>query len=179
LPLASVMLATLPAGLGRAQQECPGICGHECPSGEHCVGAQISWPPPLPPAPFRPRCVVGGHCVKNPPPPPNNSRAQDCTNNPTCNPSPPTATGTCTYDAPAITNIAANGGAIWIRVVCIPPNPTRCGESNQWVRIPSDSDESMKALAISLYLSGRPVRIDTKGCSDTWEKVDSLYSPGN
>jgi len=104
--------------------------------------------------------------------------AQDCTNNPVCTPSPPTRDSTCIYQAPAITGIAAISGGIYIRIACIPPNPTRCGNSNSWVLIPSGADESIKALAISLYLSGKPVRIDTNGCNGEYEAVGSLYSPG-
>src|SRR5262249_1802825 len=102
--------------------------------------------------------------------------AQDCTNIPTCTPSPPTRDSTCIYDPQPITSIAAIGGGVYLALPCVPPNPTRCGGSNGFVLIPANADPSMKALAISLYLSGQRVRIDTNGCTGEYEAVGSVYS---
>jgi hypothetical protein len=57
-----------------------------------------------------------------------------------------------------------------------PCETTPTDPSYGWVAIPS-SNEAMKALALSLYDSGRPVRIDMEGCLGNHEKVITLYSP--
>jgi hypothetical protein len=57
------------------------------------------------------------------------------------------------------------------------PSPGPCGENFGWVVIPPEASEAIKALALSIYFSGKPVRIDTSGCRGTVEVVGTLYSP--
>lgn len=58
------------------------------------------------------------------------------------------------------------------------PNPGPCGVNNGWVAIPASADPALKALAVSIYFSGKAARIDTSGCDGNTEAVTSLYSPG-
>jgi hypothetical protein len=83
------------------------------------------------------------------------------------------------YTAPAITNIAvATGGEVYIRFAGLPNNPSPCGGNNNgWVMIPSTASDVMKSLALSIYFSGKPVRIETSGCNGAYELVTGLYSP--
>jgi hypothetical protein len=82
------------------------------------------------------------------------------------------------YVASAITSIAVgSAGEVYIRWAEL-PNPGPCpGNNNGWVVIPSTANEALKALALSLYFSGKPARIDTSGCSGVYEIVVILYSP--
>ena len=82
-----------------------------------------------------------------------------------------------TYDAPAIISIAVgSGGEVYIRWEGL-PNPGPCGIDNGWVVIPSGANETLKALALSLYFSGKRARVDTSGCTGTYESVVIIYSP--
>ena len=82
------------------------------------------------------------------------------------------------YNAAALTSISVSaGGEVFIRFDGI-PDPGPCGgENNHWVVIPSAANEALKALAISLYFSSRPVRVDTSGCTGSDENVTTIYSP--
>jgi hypothetical protein len=83
------------------------------------------------------------------------------------------------YNASGITAIAAgSGGEVYIRWVGL-PNPGPCsGNNNNWVVIPAAANETLKALALSLYFSSKPAMIETSGCSGAYENVNTLYSPG-
>jgi len=81
------------------------------------------------------------------------------------------------YDAPGIIAIAVgSGGEVYIRWAGL-PNPGPCGSDNNWVVIPSTANETLKALALSLYFSGKRARVDTSGCSGAYENVTIIYSP--
>jgi hypothetical protein len=81
------------------------------------------------------------------------------------------------YDAPGIIAIAVGtGGEVYIRWVGL-PNPGPCGNNNGWVVIPGATNETLKALALSLYFSGKRARVDTSGCSGAYENVTIIYSP--
>src|SRR6202035_4941597 len=74
------------------------------------------------------------------------------------------------YEGSAITYIAAgSGGEMYIRWQGLPdpaPPESGCsGDNNHWVRISSDASDALKSLALSLYFSGKPFRIETTGCS--------------
>jgi hypothetical protein len=86
------------------------------------------------------------------------------------------------YEVPAITHIAVEaadaGGRMYIKWAGS-PRPGPCGtENNGWVVILPTNNEALKSLALSLYFSGKPARIDTSGCSGPWEIVTIIYSPG-
>ena len=77
-----------------------------------------------------------------------------------------------------VTAIAAGAsGEVYIRWTGL-PNPGPCGPNNGWVMIPSNANEAIKSLAISLYFSGKPASIDTSGCVGAYESVRTIYSPG-
>jgi hypothetical protein len=87
------------------------------------------------------------------------------------------------YNAAAITSIGVgSSGEVYIRWEGLPdpaPPESGCsGENNHWVVIPSDASDALKSLALSLYFSGKPARIDTSGCRGAYETVITLYSPG-
>lgn len=87
------------------------------------------------------------------------------------------AVNAATYGAPAITSIAVGGsGEVYIRFTNL-PNPGACGSNNDWVTIPA-ANETMKALAMSLYFNARPIQVETAGCNGPYETVTGLYSPG-
>lgn len=56
------------------------------------------------------------------------------------------------------------------------PSPGPCGANYGWVVIPEPDTafKEIKALAMSLYLSGRPITLNTSGCYGTAEKVADL-----
>jgi hypothetical protein len=56
------------------------------------------------------------------------------------------------------------------------PQPGPCGTNYGFVAIRATANEALKALALSIFFSGRPARIDTSGCDGTYEVVVSLYS---
>lgn len=82
------------------------------------------------------------------------------------------------YTAPKITHIAVgHSGEVYLRFVGI-PRPGPCGgENNNWVMVPS-ANEQMRGFAFSLFHNGKPIRVDTVGCSGPYETVSVLYSPG-
>jgi hypothetical protein len=82
------------------------------------------------------------------------------------------------YEVPGITHIAVgSAGEVYIKWA-ESPRPGPCGGENYgWVVIPPTANEALKALALSIYFSGKPARIDTSGCSGTYEIVVTLYSP--
>ena len=83
-----------------------------------------------------------------------------------------------TYGASAITAIATQAdGTMYVRFDGL-PNPGSCGANHGWVAINPSANYTIKAEAIALYLSGRPVRIDTDGCISEYESVIIVYSPG-
>ena len=83
-----------------------------------------------------------------------------------------------TYEAPALTHIHVDSGGVVHIKWAGSPRPGPCGGENfGWVVIPPTANEAMKALALSIYFGGKPARIDTSGCSGTYEIVVSLYSP--
>jgi|SRR5215831_11316865 len=87
-----------------------------------------------------------------------------------------TVASAASYQAPAITAIAAGStGEVYIRFANL-PNPGPCGVNNDWVVIPASND-AMKSLALSLYFNAKPVRIDTSSCTGSYETVNVLYSP--
>jgi hypothetical protein len=90
----------------------------------------------------------------------------------------PSIVHAATYNASGIIAIAVGaGGEVYIRWTGL-PNPGPCGgNNNYWVVIPAPANETLKALALSLYFSGKPARIDTSGCSGAYENVVTLYSP--
>jgi len=82
------------------------------------------------------------------------------------------------YNVPKLSNIyAEETGRVLIKWSGS-PNPGPCGLNNGWVAIRSTAKEVLKTLAYNIYFSGKPARIDTKGCDGRWEIVTSLYSPG-
>jgi hypothetical protein len=84
------------------------------------------------------------------------------------------------YNIPAIKAISTYAeGEVYIRWEGL-PNPGPCGNNNNWVVIPSTANEALKALALSVYFSGRPAQIHTAGCSgfdNRYESVKAIYSP--
>jgi len=90
----------------------------------------------------------------------------------------PSITYAAQYMASAITYIAVgSAGEVYIRWAEL-PNPGPCpGNNYGWVMIPSTANETLKALALSLFFSGKQARIDTSGCSGAYEVVVTLYSP--
>jgi hypothetical protein len=87
------------------------------------------------------------------------------------------AAGAAQYDATRITNIVTNAdGTMFIKWTGS-PRPGSCGENFGWVKIRSTAHEAMKALALSIYFSGVPARIDTSGCDGAYEIVTALYTP--
>jgi hypothetical protein len=83
------------------------------------------------------------------------------------------------YQVSKITHVYSTGsgdlGLKWVGS----PRPGPCGGENYgWVKIPSTSSEAIKAMALSLYISGKPARIDTSGCNGAVEIVRTVYSPG-
>lgn len=83
------------------------------------------------------------------------------------------------YQVPKITNVYANAtGSLGLKWSGS-PRPGPCGGENYgWVVIPATSAETVKAMALSIYISGKPARIDTSGCSGAVEIVQVVYSPG-
>lgn len=83
-----------------------------------------------------------------------------------------------TYNVPKLTHVYADASGRVLIKWAGSPSPGPCGKNNGWVVIRSTADEALKALALSIYFSGRPARIDTSGCDGTNEAVGSLCSPG-
>ena len=88
------------------------------------------------------------------------------------------------YNPPRIIAISVGaGGEVYMRFEGLPNNPSPCppphggGNNNNWVMIPAAANETLKALALSLYFSGKPARTDTSGCSGAYENVIAVYSP--
>jgi hypothetical protein len=88
------------------------------------------------------------------------------------------------YNPPRIIAISVGaGGEVYMRFEGLPNNPSPCppphggGNNNNWVMIPAAANETLKALALSLYFSGKPARIDTSGCTGAYENVIAVYSP--
>jgi hypothetical protein len=90
------------------------------------------------------------------------------------------------YYASAITAINVNSdGWMSLRWEGL-PNPGPCGgNNNNWVMIRPTASETLKALVLSLYFSGKPARIDTydttsdkTSCNGPYETVYVIYSPG-
>ena len=79
------------------------------------------------------------------------------------------------YNAQKITQyFAVNNGAVHITWAGA-PRPSTCGGENWGMYyIPATSHEQLKDLALSLYLSGKRARIDTKGCQGASEIVTSI-----
>src|SRR5262245_49536887 len=68
------------------------------------------------------------------------------------------------YSPPRLTHVAAStDGSVYMKWSGS-PNPGPCGANSGWVKIPATSDESIKALAFSIYFGGTPARVDTSGC---------------
>lgn len=53
-------------------------------------------------------------------------------------------------------------------------NPGPCGANAGWVKMESTADPALKSLAYSLYIAGKTVRVDTAGCSGTYEIVTAI-----
>jgi hypothetical protein len=81
------------------------------------------------------------------------------------------------YSATRITHIATNADGTMFLKWEGSPRPGPCGENFGWVKIRPTAHETLKALALSIYFSGAPARIDTSGCDGTYEIVTSLYTP--
>ncbi|MCI0426809.1 MAG: hypothetical protein L0Z46_02175 [Nitrospiraceae bacterium] len=81
-----------------------------------------------------------------------------------------------------LTHISMNSdGTVFIKWTGSPrPSPTCSGGGDNfgWVKIRPTANEAIKALALSIYFSGKLARIDTSGCDGPYEIVTSLYSPG-
>ncbi len=83
------------------------------------------------------------------------------------------------YNVPRITHVFSNDSGTVLIKWAGSPRPGPCpGENHGWVEIQASANTSLKALAYSIYFSGKPARIDTAGCSGTREIVKTLYSPG-
>src|SRR5712691_13421672 len=77
----------------------------------------------------------------------------------------PSIAHAATYNASGIIAIAVgSGGEVYIRWAGL-PNPGPCGVNNNWVMILPTGNETLKALVLSLYFSGKPALIATSGCS--------------
>jgi len=96
------------------------------------------------------------------------------------------------YNAPKIITISVrSNGEVYIRWDTV-PDPGACGgENNHWVVIPAAASDTLKSMALSLYFSGKPARVDTAAvagtppaqqpagaCTGAYENVTFLYSPG-
>ena len=86
------------------------------------------------------------------------------------------------YSDKILTHISMNSdGTIFIKWAGSPRPSPACsggGDNFGWVKIRSTANEAVKALAVSIYLTGKLARIDTSGCDGGYEVVTSLYSPG-
>ena len=84
------------------------------------------------------------------------------------------------YVAPKISAIAAgSAGEVYVRFDGLPnPSPAPCnGQNNNWVAIPAGND-ALRALAFSIYFSGKPVQVETRGaCMGPYEQINAIYSP--
>ena len=81
------------------------------------------------------------------------------------------------YHIPKITHIFTDGsGRVGIKWNGS-PNPGPCGKNYGWVVFPPSAAKEQKALALALYMSGKPARVDTSGCLGKYEIVSTLYSP--
>ena len=85
------------------------------------------------------------------------------------------------YADKVLTHIAMNAdGTVFIRWAGSPRPSPSCnagGDNFGWVKIRPTANEAIKALALSIYFSGKLARIDTSGCDGPYEIVTSLYSP--
>src|SRR5262245_35604886 len=84
------------------------------------------------------------------------------------------------YPEKILTRIAMNSdGTVFIQWTNSPSRSCPGGEQNYgWVKILPTANEAIKALALSLYFSGKLARIDTSGCDGPYEIDTALYSPG-
>jgi hypothetical protein len=86
------------------------------------------------------------------------------------------------YPDKILTHISMNSdGTVFIKWAESPrPSPTCSGGGDNygWVKILPAANEAIKALALSIYFSGKLAHIETSGCDGPYEIVTSLYSPG-
>lgn len=88
------------------------------------------------------------------------------------------------YQTTKITNVYSDpSGRVLIKWIGV-PNPGPCGVNNGWVAIRPSANAAVKALAYTIYFSGKPARIGTESvtstanCDGPREVVKELYSPG-
>ena len=92
------------------------------------------------------------------------------------------------YEVPAITRIAVEAAeehtpdeGNWMLISWEgAPRPGPCGGENYgWVLIQPRNNETLKALALSMYFSGKPAHITTSGCRGSFSIVIKLGAPGS